>query len=66
MLLREFLKHVSPTMSVTAWDLDAQPGNNRKDDEAGALAIAHHFDYNAIISDFAIGTDKIIIWYKRK
>lgn len=66
MLTREFLKHISPTMVVIVWDLDAVPGNNRKEDEAGALAIAHHFDYDSMIEDFAITADMVTIWIKRK
>ena len=66
MLTREFLKHVSPTMRVVIWDLDAIPGKNRKEDEAGALAIAHHFDYESIIVDFMIEPDHVTIFIKRK
>ena len=66
MLTREFLKHVSPTMRVVIWDLDAIPGKNRKGDEAGALAIAHHFDYDSVVEDFAITPDMVTIFIKRK
>lgn len=65
MLTREFLKHVSPAMRVVVWDLDAVPGNNKKEDEAGALAIAHHFDYDSVVEDFAINPYKVTIFIKR-
>lgn len=66
MLTREFLKHVAPTMRVVIWDLDAIPGNNRKEDEAGALAIAHHFDYDSVVEGFAVTPDMVTIFIKRK
>lgn len=65
MLTREFLKKISPTMKVIRYDLDANPGNNRKEDEAGALAIAHHFDYESVIVDFMIEPDHVTIFIKR-
>ena len=66
MLTRDFLKHIAPAMIVTVWDLDAEPGNNKKEDEAGALAIAHHFDYNSEVIDFCIYPDNVTIFIKRK
>jgi hypothetical protein len=66
MLIKEFLKNVTPALPVTVWDLDAQPGNNKKEDEAGALAIAHHFDYNSEVLDFYIEPDKITLFIKRQ
>jgi len=65
MLTREFLKKISPTMKVIRYDLDAVPGNNRKEDEAGALAIAHHFDYNSYVADFMIEPDHVTIFIQR-
>lgn len=53
-------------MVVTVWDLDAEPGNNKKEDEAGALAVAHHFDYNSEVLDFYIYPDNVTIFIKRK
>lgn len=67
MLVRDFLKHVSPTVNATVFDLDAEPGNNKKVDEAGALALAYHFNYNSQVIDFLINSDNTIILYvKRK
>lgn len=65
MLTREFLKKVSPTMKVTRYDLDEEPGKNRKDDEAGALAIAHHFDFNSKVIEFMIEPDHVTIFIER-
>ena len=67
MLVRDFLKHVSPTVNTTVFDLDAEPGNNKKVDEAGAMALACHFNYNSQVIDFLINSDNTIILYvKRK
>lgn len=65
MLLREFLKTIAPGMTVIAYDLDAIPGNNRKEDEAGALAVAHHFDYQSQIRDLFIEPEHVTVWYHR-
>lgn len=66
MLTMEFLKKISPTMKVIRYDLDATPGNNRKEDEAGAFAVAHHFDYDSYVVDFMIEPDHVTIFIKRK
>lgn len=67
MLVKDFLKHVSPTVTTTVFDLDAEPGNNKKVDEAGAMALAYHFNYNSQVIDFLINSDNTIILYvKRK
>lgn len=67
MLVRDFLKHVSPAVNTTVFDLDAEPGNNKKIDEAGALALAYHFNYDSEVIDFLINADNTIILYvKRK
>lgn len=66
MLTRDFLKHIAPAMQVTIWDLDAEPGNNKKEDEAGAFAVAHHFDYNSEVIDFYIYHDNVTIYIKRQ
>ncbi len=67
MLVRDFLKHVSPVVNITIFDLDAEPGKNRKVDEAGAFALAYHFNYNSQLIDFLINSDNSIILYvKRK
>ena len=63
MLVKDFLKHVSPAVSTTIFDLDAEPGNNKKVDEAGALALAYHFNYNSEVIDFLINADNTIILY---
>ena len=65
MLTRDFLKKISPTMKVIKYDLDEEPGKNRKEDEAGALAIAHHFDYDSFIADFMIESDHVTIFIQR-
>jgi len=65
MLTREFLKKINPTMKVIRYDLDAVPGNNRKEDEAGALAVAHHFDYDSYVADFMIEPDHVTIFIQR-
>lgn len=65
MLTRDFLMHIEPTMKVIQFDEDAKSGNYRKEDEAGALAIAHHFDYESIIANFMIETDHVTIFIKR-
>ena len=66
MLVKEFLAKVSPRMAVTVWDLDMEPGKNKKEDEAGALALAHHFDYNVHVVDFIISENNIILYVKRQ
>ena len=66
MLVRDFLKHVSPVIKTTIFDLDAEPGNNKKEDEAGALAMAHHFDYDSKVIDFYIYHDNLTLWISRK
>ena len=63
MLVRDFLKHVSPVVKTTVFDLDAEPGNNKNVEEAGALALAYHFNYNSEVIDFLINTDNTIILY---
>jgi len=65
MLTREFLKKISPTMKVIKYDLDNEPGKNRKEDEAGALAVAHHFDYDSYVADFMIEPDHVTIFIQR-
>lgn len=65
MLTREFLKKLSPSIKVTRYDLDEEPGKNRKEDEAGALAIAHHFDFNSRVVDFMIEADHVTIFIER-
>ena len=66
MLVRDFLKNIAPGMLVKEFDLDKELGKNKIEDEAGALAIAHHFDYNTEVIDFFIYHDNITIWIKRK
>lgn len=67
MLVRDFLKHVSPVIRTTIFDLDAEPGNNKKEDEAGAFAVGYHFNYNSEVVDFLINSDtSIILYVKRK
>lgn len=66
MLTREFLKKIIPTMKTVIFDLDAAPGNNKKEDEAGALAVAHHFDYSSYVVDFMIEPDHVTIFIQRK
>jgi len=66
MLTRDFLMHIQPTMKVIQFDQDAIGGNFRKEDEAGALAIAHHFDYDSVVEDFVITPDMVTIFIKRK
>ena len=65
MLTREFLMHIDPTMKVIQFDEDAKDGNFRKEDEAGALALAHHFDYDSHIINFMIHQDCVTIFIKR-
>ena len=65
MLTREFLMKISPTMKVIKYDLDKEPGKNRKEDEAGALAVAHHFDYDSYVADFMIEPDHVTIFIQR-
>lgn len=65
MLTREFLKKIAPTMKTVIFDLDAVPGNNKKEDEAGALAVAHHFDYTSVVVDFVIFSDHVTLYIKR-
>ena len=65
MLTREFLKKIEPSMKTVIFDLDAVPGNNRKEDEAGALAVAHHFDYISVVVDFVIFSDRVTLYIKR-
>ena len=66
MLVKDFLKHVSPTVNTTVFDLDAEPGNNKKVDEAGAMALAYHFNYNSQVIDFLINSDNTIILYVKR
>lgn len=66
MLTREFLKKIAPTMKTVIFDLDAIPGNNKKEDEAGALAVAHHFDYDSYVVDFMIEPDHVTIFIMRR
>lgn len=66
MLTREFLKKITPTMKTVIFDLDAVPGNNKKEDEAGALAVAHHFDYDSYVVDFMIEPDHVTIFIMRR
>lgn len=66
MLTREFLKKIAPTMKTVIYDLDAVPGNNKKEDEAGALAVAHHFDYDSYVVDFMIEPDYVTIFIMRR
>lgn len=65
MLTREFLMHIDPTMKVIQFDEDAKSGNFRKEDEAGALALAHHFDYDSQVINFMIYPDHVTIFIKR-
>lgn len=65
MLTRDFLMHIQPTMKVIQFDQDARGGNFRKEDEAGALAVAHHFDYDSYVVDFMIEPDHVTIFIKR-
>lgn len=66
MLTREFLKKIAPTMKTVIFDLEAVPGNNKKEDEAGALAVAHHFDYDSYVADFMIEPDHVTIFIMRR
>lgn len=66
MLVKEFLKRVSPTINVKIFDLDMEPGKNTKEDEAGALALAYHFNNNSFVTDFIISSENIILYVKRK
>lgn len=66
MLVRDFLRNVAPGLKTIIWDLDAVPGNNKKEDEAGALAVAHHFDYDSKVIDFFIYHDNLTLWISRK
>ena len=63
MLVRNFLKHVSPAVQTTIFDLDAEPCNNKKTDEAGAFALAYRFNYNSEVIDFLVNDDNTIILY---
>lgn len=65
MLTREFLMHIDPTMKVIQFDEDAKDGNFRKEDEAGALAMSHHFDYDSHIINFMIHQDCVTIFINR-
>ena len=65
MLTREFLMKIAPTMKTVIFDLDAVPGNNKKEDEAGALAVAHHFDYDSYVNDFMIEPEHVTIFIQR-
>lgn len=66
MLTREFLKKIAPTMKTVIFDLEAVPGNNKKEDEAGALAVAHHFDYDSYVADFMIEPDHVTLFIMRR
>lgn len=65
MLTRDFLTKIAPTMKTVIFDLDAVPGNNKKEDEADALAVAHHFDYSTHVVDFVIFSDHVTLYIKR-
>ena len=66
MLVKDFIKNIAPGLSVRIFDLDATPGNNLKEDEAGALLLAHRFDYNSEVIDFFIYHDNVTIYIKRQ
>jgi hypothetical protein len=51
-------------MKVTIWKADAQPGNNKKEGEAGELALEYHFNYCSIVEDFIISETEIILFTK--
>lgn len=65
MLTRDFLMHIQPTMKVIQFDQDDIGGNFIKEDEAGALAVAHHFDYTSVVVDFVIFSDHVTLYIKR-
>ena len=66
MLVKDFLKRLSPTLKVIIYDQDKEPGKDKKEDEAGALAVAYHFNNNCYVSDFRIRTENITLYVKRK
>lgn len=64
MLVKTFLSKCAPKMKVTIWKADAQPGNNKKEGEAGELALEYHFNYCSIVEDFIISETEIILFTK--
>ena len=65
-IAKDFLHKMSRAVPVRIFDLDATPGNNLKEDEAGALLLAHRFDYNSEVIDFYIYHDNVTIYIKRQ
>ena len=66
MLVKDFLKRLSPTLKVIIYDQDKEPGKDKKEGEAGALAVAYHFNNNSYVCDFMITSENITLYVKRK
>jgi hypothetical protein len=66
MLVKDFLSRLSPTLKVIIYDEDQKPGKDKKEGEAGALAVAYHFNNNSYVCDFMITSENITLYVKRK
>lgn len=65
MLVKEFLKHVQPTMKVIIFDTDRVGICQRNEDEAGAIALRYHYNYYNKVDNFNIFEDVIYIYTSR-
>jgi len=66
MLVKSFLKRLSPALKVIIYDQDKEPGKDKKEGEAGELAVAYHFNNNSYVCDFMITSENITLYVKRK
>lgn len=65
MLVKEFLKNVQPNLKVVVFDTDKIGYSQRKEAEAGVMALNYHFNNSNVVDNFIIFEDVIYIYTSR-
>ena len=66
MLVKDFLKHVDLDRNIIIFDLDKKPGTRKKEAKNLEMSIEYHYDYAALVEDFFITGDDVVIYARRK
>lgn len=65
MTVKEFLKHVDPSLLVIIYDKDKNEDSRRKEDRAGNFAEEYHFNISSQVDDFSIYEKLLFIYTSR-
>lgn len=65
MTVKEFLKHVDPSLLVIIYDKDKNEYSRRKEDRAGNFANEYHFNDANKVDDFSIYENLLFIYTSR-